>query len=60
MIMANNLTLEQEFRLAVKYNQRIKEIDNSKSKKLLIATLKQMMLQDNLIKFFARNQNLNL
>nr|YP_010336863.1 phycytochrome bilisome degradation protein [Stylonema alsidii]UNJ15269.1 phycytochrome bilisome degradation protein [Stylonema alsidii] len=58
--MANNLTLEQEFRLAVKYQQKIKELEELELKMLLIATLKQMMLQDNMIKFFIKNQSLEI
>nr|YP_010336270.1 phycytochrome bilisome degradation protein [Chroodactylon ornatum]UNJ14676.1 phycytochrome bilisome degradation protein [Chroodactylon ornatum] len=57
--MSNNLTLEQEFRLAVKYSKQIKQVKNIKSKKLLVFTLKRMMLQDNRIKFFIHHQNLN-
>nr|YP_010336665.1 phycytochrome bilisome degradation protein [Rhodospora sordida]UNJ15071.1 phycytochrome bilisome degradation protein [Rhodospora sordida] len=60
MIMTNNLSLEQEFRLAVKYKKRIKGISDSESRRLLLATLKQMMLQDNMIKFFIKNQNLDI
>nr|YP_010335879.1 phycytochrome bilisome degradation protein [Chroothece richteriana]UNJ14285.1 phycytochrome bilisome degradation protein [Chroothece richteriana] len=57
--MSNNLTLEQEFRLAVKYRKQIAKVKNIQSRKLLLVTLKRMMLQDNMIKFFIRNRNLN-
>lgn len=50
----NQLTLEQEFKLTL-YKKKINELDDKNIKKYLIATLKQMMLKDNLIKFFIQN-----
>nr|YP_009296232.1 phycobilisome degradation protein [Sebdenia flabellata]AOM65167.1 phycobilisome degradation protein [Sebdenia flabellata] len=50
----NQLTLEQEFKLAI-YKQKINKLDNKNIKKHLIATLKQMMIKDNIIKYFIKN-----
>nr|YP_009296821.1 phycobilisome degradation protein [Bangiopsis subsimplex]AOM66164.1 phycobilisome degradation protein [Bangiopsis subsimplex]ARO90476.1 phycobilisome degradation protein [Bangiopsis subsimplex] len=57
--MNNKLTLEQEFRLAVNYKKNIVFVNNSNARRLLLATLKQMMIRDNIIKFFIQNRNLN-
>nr|WCH56286.1 phycobilisome degradation protein [Hypnea sp.] len=50
----NKLTLEQEFKLAI-YKQKIYKLSDINIKKHLIATLKQMMIKDNIIKFFIKN-----
>lgn len=50
----NKLTLEQEFKLAI-YTKKIYKLDNKNTKKHLIATLKQMMIKDNVIKYFIKN-----
>ena len=50
----NNLTLEQEFKLAI-YKQKVYKLDDISIKKHLIATLKQMMIKDNIIKYFIKN-----
>nr|YP_009774122.1 phycobilisome degradation protein [Caulacanthus okamurae]QIZ74739.1 phycobilisome degradation protein [Caulacanthus okamurae] len=50
----NKLTLEQEFKLAI-YIQKIHKLNNINVKKHLIATLKQMMIKDNIIKYFIKN-----
>nr|QUE27965.1 nblA [Tsunamia transpacifica] len=55
--MLTNLSLEQEFRLAVKYKKNIKNFNDSQSKELLLAAVKKMMLKDNMIKFFIQNRN---
>lgn len=51
---ANKLTLEQEFKLAI-YKQKIYKLSDQNIKKYLIATLKQMMIKDNIIKYFIKN-----
>nr|QJH88249.1 NblA [Pterocladia lucida] len=51
------MTLEQEFKLAL-YKQKIYKLDEKNMKKHLLATLKRMMIKDNLIKFFIRNSTL--
>nr|YP_010904234.1 phycobilisome degradation protein [Catenella fusiformis]WCH57485.1 phycobilisome degradation protein [Catenella fusiformis] len=50
----NKLTLEQEFRLAI-YIKKIYKLDDTNIKKHLIAILKQMMIKDNVIKYFIKN-----
>nr|WCH58097.1 phycobilisome degradation protein [Cystoclonium purpureum f. stellatum] len=50
----NRLTLEQEFKLTI-YIQKISKLDDINIKKHLIATLKQMMIKDNIIKYFIKN-----
>jgi len=50
----NELTLEQEFKLAI-YKKKIYLLSNTNTKKHLIATLKQMMIKDNIIKYFIKN-----
>nr|QCI09154.1 gbilisome degradation protein [Inkyuleea mariana] len=51
---ANKLTLEQEFKLAI-YKQKIYKLNDTNIKKHLIIILKQMMIKDNIIKFFIKN-----
>nr|YP_009295717.1 phycobilisome degradation protein [Mastocarpus papillatus]AOL58201.1 phycobilisome degradation protein [Mastocarpus papillatus] len=51
---ANKLTLEQEFKLAI-YRQKMYRLDNKNTKKHLMVTLKQMMVKDNIIKFYIKN-----
>lgn len=50
----NKLTLEQEFKLAI-YEKKIYKLNEKNVKEHLLATLKQMMIKDNLIKFFIKN-----
>nr|YP_010902441.1 phycobilisome degradation protein [Hypnea nidifica]WCH54296.1 phycobilisome degradation protein [Hypnea nidifica] len=50
----NNLTLEQEFKLAI-YKQKIYKINDKNIKKHLIVVLEQMMIKDNIIKYFIKN-----
>nr|YP_010902640.1 phycobilisome degradation protein [Hypnea nidulans]WCH54495.1 phycobilisome degradation protein [Hypnea nidulans] len=50
----NNLTIEQEFKLAI-YKQKIYKLNDTNTKKHLIAILKQMMIKDNIIKYFIKN-----
>nr|YP_010903634.1 phycobilisome degradation protein [Hypnea wynnei]WCH56486.1 phycobilisome degradation protein [Hypnea wynnei] len=50
----NNLTLEQEFKLAI-YKQKIYKLDDKNIKKHLILILQQMMIKDNIIKYFIKN-----
>lgn len=57
MSRSNELTLEQEFKLAV-YKQKVIKLDSKQSRRHLIATLQQMMLKDTVIKYFIRNSNL--
>lgn len=50
----NKLTLEQEFKLAI-YKQKIYKLNSKNIKKHLISSLKQMMIKDNIIKYFIKN-----
>nr|YP_010726612.1 phycobilisome degradation protein [Hypnea edeniana]WCH54695.1 phycobilisome degradation protein [Hypnea edeniana]WDY85087.1 phycobilisome degradation protein [Hypnea edeniana] len=50
----NNLTLEQEFKLAI-YKQKIYKLNDKNVKKHLIVILQQMMIKDNIIKYFIKN-----
>lgn len=54
---SNELTLEQEFKLA-NYKKQLIKLNSHESKKYLIASLKQMMIKDNIIKYFIQNSNL--
>nr|YP_010903238.1 phycobilisome degradation protein [Hypnea cornuta]WCH55691.1 phycobilisome degradation protein [Hypnea cornuta] len=51
---SNNLTLEQEFKLTI-YKQKVYKLNDTNTKKHLIAILKQMMIKDNIIKYFIKN-----
>lgn len=53
----NNLSLEQKFKLVV-YKKKITKLNDKESKKYLLAALKQMMIKDNIIKYFLKNSNL--
>ena len=55
--MSNELSLEQQFKLAI-YKKKLSKLNTRESKKHLIATLKQMMIKDNIIKYFIRNSNI--
>ena len=57
MHRSDELSLEQEFKLA-RYKKQLGKLNSSQSKKYLIATLKQMMVKDNIIKYFIQNSNL--
>ena len=57
MNRSDKLSLEQEFKLA-RYKKYLHKLNSSESKKYLIATLKQMMIKDNIIKYFIQNSNL--
>jgi len=57
MNRSDELSLEQEFKLA-RYRKQLKQLDSIQSKKYLIATLKQMMIKDNIIKYFIQNSNI--
>nr|YP_009393060.1 phycobilisome degradation protein [Bostrychia moritziana]ARW61622.1 phycobilisome degradation protein [Bostrychia moritziana] len=50
----DKLTMEQEFKLAV-YENKINQLDKKNTKKYLINILKQMMIKDNIIKFYIKN-----
>nr|YP_009293673.1 phycobilisome degradation protein [Rhodymenia pseudopalmata]AOM64355.1 phycobilisome degradation protein [Rhodymenia pseudopalmata] len=54
MSYSNQLSLEQEFKLAL-YKQKINKLDNKSIKSHLKATLRQMMIKDNIIKYFIKN-----
>nr|YP_009500318.1 phycobilisome degradation protein [Gracilariopsis heteroclada]YP_009511419.1 phycobilisome degradation protein [Gracilariopsis mclachlanii]AXE43480.1 phycobilisome degradation protein [Gracilariopsis heteroclada]AXI97296.1 phycobilisome degradation protein [Gracilariopsis mclachlanii] len=54
MDKTNQLTLEQEFKLAI-YRQKVYKLNDKLLKKHVIATLKQMIIKDNMIKFFIKN-----
>ena len=57
MHKSDELSLEQEFKLA-RYRKQLKTLNSNESKKYLIATLKQMMIKDNIIKYFIQNSNI--
>lgn len=57
MNKSDKLSLEQEFKL-VRYKKYLQQLNSNESKKYLIATLKQMMIKDNIIKYFIQNSNL--
>lgn len=54
MKYANKLTIEQEFKLAI-YKQKILNLDNKNSKIYLIEIIKQMMIKDNIIKYYIKS-----
>nr|YP_008144700.1 phycobilisome degradation protein [Grateloupia taiwanensis]AGO19812.1 phycobilisome degradation protein [Grateloupia taiwanensis] len=54
MDKTNQLTLEQEFKLAI-YTKKVSRLNRIDSKKHLIAILKRMMIKDNIIKHFIKN-----
>ena len=53
----DKLSLEQEFKLA-RYKKYLYRLNSNESKKYLIAILKQMMIKDNVIKYFIQNSSL--
>ncbi len=55
MSNVNKLTLEQEFKLTT-YKKKIELIKHKYLKQHLIELLKLMMIKDNLIKYFIRNE----
>nr|YP_009297008.1 phycobilisome degradation protein [Ceramium japonicum]AOM66351.1 phycobilisome degradation protein [Ceramium japonicum] len=55
MNQSNKLNLEQEFKLII-YKQKIYKMKNINLKKHLIYLLKIMMIKDNLIKYFIKNE----
>nr|YP_009502191.1 phycobilisome degradation protein [Porolithon onkodes]ASB29792.1 phycobilisome degradation protein [Porolithon onkodes] len=57
MNRSDKLSLEQEFKIA-RYRKYLYRLNSSESKKYLIATLKQMMIKDNVIKYFIQNSSL--
>ena len=54
---SDKLSLEQEFKLA-RYKKQLTQLNSNESKKYLLATLKQMMIKDNIIKYLIQNSNL--
>nr|YP_010196323.1 phycobilisome degradation protein [Gracilaria cearensis]UAD83720.1 phycobilisome degradation protein [Gracilaria cearensis] len=50
----NPLTLEQEFKLTI-YRKKVYKLSDKQIKKHLILTLKQMIIKDNIIKYFIKN-----
>ena len=50
----NKLTLEQEFYLA-NYKNKIQNLNEKNIKKYLKKILKQMMIKDNIIKYYIKN-----
>lgn len=56
MKKSNELSLEQEFRLA-NYKKQLIKLTSKQSKKYLIITLKKMMIKDNIIKYFLQDFN---
>ena len=54
---SNNLSLEQKFKLVV-YKKKLTKLNDKQSRDYLLATLKQMMIKDNVIKYFLKNSGL--
>ena len=54
---SNNLSLEQKFKLVV-YKKKLNRLNDKQSRDYLLATLKQMMIKDNVIKYFLKNSGL--
>ena len=54
---SNNLSLEQKFKLVV-YKKKLAKLNDKQSRDYLLATLKQMMIKDNVIKYFLKNSGL--
>nr|QCI04611.1 gbilisome degradation protein [Apoglossum ruscifolium] len=50
----NKLTLEQEFKLII-YRQKLSKLNNQQAKTYLKKILKEMMIKDNVIKFYIKN-----
>nr|YP_010195500.1 phycobilisome degradation protein [Gracilaria baiana]UAD82897.1 phycobilisome degradation protein [Gracilaria baiana] len=50
----NTLTLEQEFKLTI-YSKKVYQLSDKQIRKHLILTLKQMIIKDNIIKYFIKN-----
>lgn len=50
----SKLTLEQEFKLAI-YENKIYQLNSENTKKYLVKILKQMMIKDNIIKYYIKN-----
>nr|YP_009732169.1 phycobilisome degradation protein [Gracilaria spinulosa]YP_010197752.1 phycobilisome degradation protein [Gracilaria isabellana]YP_010198161.1 phycobilisome degradation protein [Gracilaria ornata]QHS70823.1 phycobilisome degradation protein [Gracilaria spinulosa]UAD86168.1 phycobilisome degradation protein [Gracilaria isabellana]UAD86577.1 phycobilisome degradation protein [Gracilaria ornata] len=50
----NPLTLEQEFKLTI-YRKKVYKLSDKQIRQHLILTLKQMIIKDNIIKFFIKN-----
>nr|YP_009394510.1 phycobilisome degradation protein [Vertebrata thuyoides]ARW63072.1 phycobilisome degradation protein [Vertebrata thuyoides] len=49
----NELSLEQKFKIAI-YIKKIEGFNRNITKKYLITILKEMMIKDNLIKYFIK------
>nr|YP_010197958.1 phycobilisome degradation protein [Gracilaria multipartita]UAD86374.1 phycobilisome degradation protein [Gracilaria multipartita] len=49
----NPLTLEQEFKLTI-YRKKVYKLSDKQIRQHLILTLKQMIIKDNIIKFFIK------
>lgn len=54
---SNNLSLEQKFKLVV-YKKKLTKLNDKQSRDYLLATLQQMMIKDNIIKYFLKNSGL--
>nr|YP_010337361.1 phycytochrome bilisome degradation protein [Pulvinaster venetus]UNJ16946.1 phycytochrome bilisome degradation protein [Pulvinaster venetus] len=52
--MVNELTLEQEFKLAV-LKKEVKKLNEFQSRLYLVELLKQMMIKDNIIKYLIKD-----
>ena len=50
----NLLTLEQELKLAI-YTQKVYRLNKKNIKKHLKSVLRQMMIKENIIKYFIKN-----
>lgn len=54
MDQTNLLSLEQELKLAI-YEQKVYKLNHKNMKKHLKSVLKQMMIKENIIKYFIKN-----
>lgn len=55
MNQSSKLSLEQEFKLTM-YKKKIHKINKNNLKKHILYLLKLMMIKDNLIKYFIKNE----
>ena len=57
MNRSDELSLEQQFKLA-RYKKELKKLNSKESKQYLVETLKQMMIKDNIIRYFIQNSSI--
>ena len=57
MNRSDELSLEQQFKLA-RYKKELRKLNSKESKQYLVETLKQMMIKDNIIRYFIQNSSI--